>query len=48
MKLVDFKQQEDKKIPSYIEKVEAIATKFFKKEFSIEIAIIRDINEPAH
>ncbi|MCJ1345427.1 hypothetical protein MMC31_003634 [Peltigera leucophlebia] len=48
IKLADLKQQIDKHITSYIEREEAIATKFPEEEFSIEMATVRGMSEPAH
>lgn len=48
MKLADLKQQEDENIISYIERAEAIATKFPGEEFSIGMATVRGMSEPTH
>ena len=48
MKLADLKQQIDEHITSYIERAEAIATKFPGEEFSIGMATVRGMSEPAH
>lgn len=48
MKLVDFKWQINEQITSYIKKAKVIATKFSGEEFSIEMTMVRGMNEPTH
>ncbi|MCJ1349341.1 hypothetical protein MMC31_007577 [Peltigera leucophlebia] len=45
MKLADLKQQIDEHITSYIERAEAIATKFPGEEFSIGMAAVRGMSD---
>lgn len=48
IKLANLKQQDYKNITSYIERAEAIATKFPREEFSIGMAIVTDMSEPIY